>query len=133
MTPNIITAEKALEALREVVSGKEDHIDPGSVPGGKCLYAIFDEGADRVVPSCIVGTALHSRGVPAGVLASMNRCGSVEEVYSNAEEFDAYFVLTGGAFEVLQAAQTAQDTGRTWGTALEIAEDLWYAIQADEN
>jgi hypothetical protein len=132
MTPQIITAKKAIEALREVVSGKENYVDPGSFTG-KCRYAIFDEGANRVVPSCLVGTALHSRGVPLGVLASMNQCGGVREVYSNANEFDAHFVLTGGAFELFQAAQMAQDSGRTWGTALEIVEDLWYATPADEN
>jgi hypothetical protein len=124
MTTNIITAKKAIEALREIVSGRENYVDPGSI-AGKCRYAIFDEGENRVVPSCIVGTALHSRGVPAGVLASMNSVGGVDEVHANADEFDTHFVLTAEAAEVFERAQAAQDSGLRWGEALEAAEEAY--------
>jgi hypothetical protein len=76
---------------------------------GVCLYV--NEGQ----PSCLVGMALVLHGVPVQRLEEINRVGA-GALHDHFAE-----VVAASAAEVFREAQTAQDSGATWGDALSAA------------
>lgn len=117
-----ITEKIALRLLEQVISGKEDFVykadqrAEGNTP--VCLYV--EDGA----PSCLVGQVLARAGVSVDVLSSIDSANSgqsesIDEAYLGDDvkiDDDARFVLS--------KAQVWQDSGFTWGRALEHAR-LW--------
>lgn len=110
------TAEQVLDTLAQVVSGKEDYVyrldqrdQHGSV---ECNYA-EDDGS----PSCIVGHVAAALDPHLfRDLAEGEREGDSFSVMSASHYFRSHF--EDRALETLQAAQSAQDEGLSWGTAL---------------
>jgi hypothetical protein len=125
-----VDREKAMELLEQAVQLKgPDYIDPGSSESStaSCTYFVGEQ------PSCIVGHVLAK--------FDLNRTFDNEEIQLliepwidghapfEAPDEDYYsggylannrdFTLTSGAVTVLRAAQSAQDSGHTWGTALD--------------
>ena len=121
MTETItIDGPRALELLREVVKGKEDYVyvnaigeqadDTGNIT---CSYSHGPQ------PGCVVGHVLYSAGATIDQLIQLDHftgSGSIE--FATAEALD----ISREARVLLAAAQYAQDTGLTWGTALATAE-----------
>lgn len=129
------TPEKVAEALREAVKSKpEGHVyirQPRPMPknadprrpvfpdwpdapwGKQCLYVHEEDG--EKVPGCIVGTALHSLGVPLDVFAPF------EGKNVNALRMDLPLPLTQEGWRMLSLAQHEQDSNSTWAEAVESA------------
>lgn len=123
-----ITADDALEALRTAVKGREDYVYPWWEAGGSRACKYVRDGA----PSCLVGHALHALGIPLDTL-------TVLDSYQNGSGVAAGTLpqhlpsgtLTVEAAGVFGAAQTAQDTGESWGEALASAAARHAAEVAD--
>lgn len=103
----MISGIQALEALRAVVSGREDYVHQDG-----CVYK-YEDGT----PSCIVG---H-------VLARWDMLDRVDGE-GNKTKFSALIGRSGwrGIFSLqavmaLEVAQSLQDTGVSWGKAVECA------------
>jgi hypothetical protein len=79
-----------------------------------CLYV----DVDRDQPSCLVGHVLHRLGVPLETLKSADQ-------FSFPATDVCHDLLGGSAFDdgeishFLDAVQSRQDIGRTWGEALQ--------------
>ncbi|MFC5112650.1 hypothetical protein ACFPN7_01690 [Amycolatopsis halotolerans] len=73
-------------------------------------------------PSCLVGTALAYAGVTVDELRAMDAAGfaGIGALYMGDR---LPIEMTDDAVDVFQAAQTAQDIGHTWGTALKRARE----------
>ena len=99
-----LTPETFLEALRECVAeAGEDYVYKGS-----CVYALGGK------PSCLIGKALAKLGVPITTLEWMDEFGD-----TSAKSMLPYLgVYNDKVRRMAYAAQTAQDTGFTWGFAL---------------
>ncbi|WP_037355444.1 hypothetical protein [Amycolatopsis orientalis] len=110
---------KALELLERAVKEKgADYLYPRTYTAGLPVCAYERNGK----PSCLVGTALSYTGVTVEQLREMDAAGyaSFARLYMD----DRLPVeLTDDAVDVFQAAQTAQDIGDIWGTALEKARE----------
>ena len=112
----IIDAEKALELLRAVCDRQgADYLYPianTAVFVTSCHYV--RDGA----PSCIVGQALADHGVPIEGLASWDRLsdGAIDTI---APSF-----VTPNALAIFTVAQRLQDTGSSWGMAVERAAEF---------
>lgn len=109
-----LTVETALALLREVVAERPAHVyvraitgDP--IKGSYCVYELDGK------PSCLVGQVLHRHGVP------LARLREFDKVISPAYELPSD-LIDEGAGRVLQAAQSAQDSGQSWAEALSAAE-----------
>lgn len=119
----VVTKESAIEALKAAVTEKgSDYVyvngageSPTSLEDSvRCSYVHWS--ASSGVPGCIVGSTLHRLGVPLRDFS--------EAEYHSAEDLEKYIpnlVFEDGVGEILQAAQTKQDAGKTWGTAYRAA------------
>lgn len=118
-----ITADKAIELLREAVIGREDYVyaHPDETPDNTDLGCAYTHGDQ---PGCFIGVALHIAGVPIEVLTALpaNHIHSGDVV----EDLDkAGFTFDDGALHVLMCAQLAQDDREPWKVALERAEHAY--------
>lgn len=123
-----IDERRALELLIDVV----DAYGEGTVYE-KVRLTVNDEIVDdygigcryqyKQQPSCLVGHVIHRAGVPMSTLEAMDVNGVA------ANELTSYptGVTVNGA-SVLNAAQIAQDQGKTWGEALENARKQYDRI-----
>lgn len=93
---------------------------------GTCQYVAYDADGNEGA-ACIAGNALHRLGVPLSVLKKMDvvGAGNSSEVISRTPVInlllDAGFVLEPGARTAAEYAQSEQDSGRTWGQAVQRA------------
>jgi hypothetical protein len=103
-------AMKALNAaVRERGPSFVYNVDAG------CLYS------DGEAPSCGVGLALNKLGVDVETLNYMDTCGSnttIDSVSVRKFLMAQKINLSHQALKVFKAFQHAQDSGKTWGTAL---------------
>lgn len=116
-----LNRREAIEALREIATGKEDYVyvdpSPATVPVVgyvNCHYAHGDE------PGCLIGHALAAQGVPIERLQHFDE--SANTVAGLVERGELSFSDEAVLF-AWGRAQSAQDTGRSWGAAIEEAED----------
>jgi hypothetical protein len=125
------TEQDALNGLRQAVSGRgASYI----YPQGTCVY-VTDVNGD-LEPSCMVGYALVSMGVPMRLIyesfCNRNSFPSLATFLAHSHGYD----FTPGAIKVFTAAQAVQDKGAcicecctcaakkrgTWGEALAAAQ-----------
>ncbi len=83
----------------------------------------FDADTDETVtlPGCLVGTALHIVGVSLDDLDAFD--GSIDSGTAPALRRHEILDVKRTALLTLKIAQVAQDTGRTWGEALRLAQN----------
>lgn len=119
-----IYAFDAIRGLREIVA------QYGPDTTRQCQYVEYAGGTDYdeqdetpVAPHCIVGHFLHRNGVSLEVLQSVEG----ESIRGAAVEIADLLKIDAQAAEVLWEAQTTQDSGYTWGKALEAAEATFAA------
>jgi len=113
-----VTAEQALEALREVVATfgpdyvykQAERGDPYSEAAVQCKY-VENDG-----PSCIVGHVAFKLGVPLEKLKKWDY-GEDQSITVVGEG-----VFDPAARSVLAEAQQCQDLGEPWGKVLRLAE-----------
>lgn len=119
--------DETLSLLRAAVELKgEDYVyvnpdgevasDDGSITD--CFYV--DNGSGEAAPSCIVAHVFHAMGIP--VLDMLKIEGS--SVNSDVTEDllrDNSIQVTPRATRLLYSAQDLQDSGHTWGVAVECA------------
>jgi hypothetical protein len=126
-----VTASQTVDLLRQAVLIKgPDYIYPSSLKSphnNLCQYEIDGE------PACIVGYVMSFF---PNLSWDYWRDGDDERQfnaggYSQIEGLREQF--TPAAVEVLGRAQTIQDDGRTWGTALERAIDFLGGFDDDPN
>jgi hypothetical protein len=133
-----ITPLMAIESLRQVVAKRgRDYVDPGAV-NGQCVYMNADGQ-----PSCGVGTALiEGLNVPLiknyegaalsllGTLHAVNQPGdSYDDRYTYASQDLEEFDSDEGAADIYALFQQLQDSGKTWGEALDQAEAYYRVFQ----
>lgn len=118
-----ITADKAIELLREAVIGREDYVyaHPDETPDNTDLGCAYTHG-DR--PGCFIGVALHIAGVSVQVLAALN-ANHINSSDVVGRLSAAGYTLDVDAQHVLLAAQLAQDDREPWKVALERAEHAY--------
>ena len=109
MTREILTAERALQLLREVVAERPGYVYEAPDSRG-CAYVDPATGE----PSCLVGHVFIRAGWSAAELRRWNRT-AVSWLPSN-------LAISEGARCMLDEAQQVQDSGWTWGEALLTAE-----------
>lgn len=80
-----------------------------------CMYV----QRDQVGPACIVGYVLHEYGVSLGELSSTEGIAASGACESFGVDIESR--------ELLMTAQNAQDVGKSWGEALDIARDEYEA------
>lgn len=114
-----ITAERALELLREVVAEYgEDYVyvnpqgqragdDDDNGDQASCWYVHGDK------PGCIAGHVYHRAGLSLETLKLMENNGASHPGFRQR--------VTGEGPTILSIAQDRQDKGETWGQALRAA------------
>lgn len=116
-----INKRDAIRLLRQVVKGKESFVY-NTTGVGTCEYVNKETGK----PSCLVGHALRAAGVRPVQLSRMDdppvMGGYVQNTAIDSVELPKTLHLTPAAITVFAAAQSAQDTGESWGEALAKAE-----------
>jgi hypothetical protein len=106
--PHRMTAEEAVAALRVAV---EEYGAGYVYPDDLCWYVRHGK------PACLVGVALHRAGVvTVGTLTEWDHL-MIGELADVCVE-----VLDPAAVRVMMVAQSAQDSGFSWGAALARAE-----------
>src|SRR5690606_19556981 len=117
-----INARQALDLLEEVVEGNESFVYTTPEVLADCAY-VHRDSEGSLVPSCIVGHALHRAGVDLWKFAPIEGL----QIDGDVDGTPATDVLgvdaTPEAVYVLAAAQSVQDGGRPWGEALEAARE----------
>jgi len=109
----IVTSDEAHRLLQNAIKLK----------GGDYVYknefascSNFKNETD--VPQCIVGHVLHSLGLGYNDCGDGTILGTIGRLRDNRPEIK----FTRSAVLLLQIAQTAQDTGASWGSAVASAE-----------
>lgn len=122
-----IGADRAMELLTMAVEERgADYVyrnpETGQtgMEGGQCLYV--HTSPEGPAPGCIGGLALTLAGVPLATLA-LHENRSVKEVCERLI-WDCLAVGS-DAVRILQAAQSIQDRGHSWGTAWEEARGTY--------
>lgn len=120
---NLFDVPEVLVALEAAVAerGADYVYDYGSTPSGNCVYV----GSDGT-PSCIVGVALSKLGVSVETLKAEGQTGAAGgrtpfNAIAIGSRSDLAALLTPAAVNVLAAAQFRQDSGESWGEALNAA------------
>lgn len=124
-----IDGPEALGLLKAAVQEKGADFRYESPEGAiGCKYA--DVMNDE--PSCIVGNALHRKGLHVGMLAEMDDADLVHDQINSTtirqvcglDTAELYgFRLTESALDVFAAAQAQQDSGVPWGRAVALAAE----------
>jgi hypothetical protein len=111
----LLAAEVRTEGPQFVYKRDERVDENGDMQGINCRYV--EDGN----PSCLVGRVLFRAGVPIEAIHNLDtQWNGMSESIGDAK-FPDDVNLTLDAREVLQAAQTSQDAGQTWGEALRSA------------
>lgn len=111
----IIDKAKAIELLERAVAEKgADYVDPAALAPGGCVYTINGH------PACIVGYAYFYAGATLGQLSRLNAFGSIDGVLASDVELPIDTEIE--AINAFAAAQEEQDSGWSWGVALEAAK-----------
>lgn len=117
----IITEQRAIDLLRQVVATKGADI---TVPSSGCVYFLNGQ------PSCLIGHAMALVGISKDDLTVTDEGFTMEfnesplgPIITPLAESGVLSLHT-KAEAVWQAAQDAQDAGRTWGQALAAAEEV---------
>lgn len=106
-----ITRDIALQLLEDAVDERgADYVYPHI---GNCTYT------ENGKPSCGVGLALYSAGVPITRLEALDTKGHIPSVYSIDRLLRDVVDFQGDAISVLGAFQSEQDYGAPWGEALQ--------------
>lgn len=115
MTVRIDTIEEALELLRRAVDERgEDHVAERYVTAPEvenCRY--FSPTGE---PDCIVGHVLHYKGATPSEVP--------EFVGVHTLVTRGVLLAPEGVVAVLAEAQGTQDVGKSWGCALDCAEEI---------
>ncbi len=124
-----VTYEKALELATQAVEEKgEDYVytDERGVRAGSldaiagCTnwhYSNPDDSSSGKVVSCLVGNIMHRAGL------NIFKYANGADVGTLLRAAYAEVTVTHKAHEFLRELQSRQDSGRTWGEALEIAKE----------
>lgn len=111
-----INADRAIALVDQAVIVRgTDHVCQREDGGVRYVYARHGR------PSCLVGQVLQLAGVPPRVLEDLRGPITTLDVPGAR--------LTDGARDVLQIAQSIQDTGATWGEAAAAAR-AWLVDQS---
>lgn len=117
MTVRIDTIEEALELLRRAVDERgEDHVAERYVtttPDGDAACRYFSPTGE---PGCIVGHVLHYKGATPSEVPEFMGVGALAG--------RGVLVAPAAVLAVLAEAQGTQDMGKSWGHALDCAEEL---------
>jgi hypothetical protein len=122
-----ITKGRALSALQYAVTLRgADYIDPASGSGSPgCTYVRDGE------PACIGAVALVHLGVDLDILQEADTQQAedgFDPSLASSEMQEHLWISEVGAeraaWKILAEAQRAQDNGRTWGRALELAREV---------
>lgn len=116
------TALRLLE--KQIEEAGPDYVYTAPEESQTCQYVVDDQ------PSCLIGRALYDYGVPLETLAGWD--APTQVIRKVFDELAPDF-LTEDAATVLAAAQETQDTGGTWGLALQDAHDIACAIESDDS
>jgi len=113
------------QALVETVGPDYVYVTPDGEPADdgynqQCLY-VHNNG-EASVPGCLVGTLLHSAGVPLGVMKDFEG-EDAHQLITGLKEYGILADIPGKADEFLQFAQARQDVGTTWANAVSQAAD----------
>lgn len=136
-----LTLDNAVKLLRDVVEGNEDthYLRPGVnhhgdrlASGNECFYVhsaaqraalardlgqVVDEDDTGDAPGCLIGAALHKHGVPLSEMYTV--CSAYDLlVYLECRGFLTY---EAGVCALFEDAQTYQDMGERWGSAVDMA------------
>lgn len=88
----------------------------------------FDPGTGD--PKCIVGHILYDLGVTSD---DCRDGGGVGHTVNTLRRTRPELTLTLGAVMVMQAAQTAQDSGVAWGQARDIGQGVGHALSSAQS
>lgn len=129
----ILDADGAIRSLREVVFEKGPDYVYRRVEAygfqGACVN--FTEDGE---PSCIVGHVFGLLGLTGEkaleVGVASTAIASVSCELLNRSDFE--WTFTDGAIRILAVAQDYQDTGSSWGEALEACENVFHGLAADK-
>jgi hypothetical protein len=127
--PDSIDVKQALALLEQAVAtqGEDFVYNPGGE--GSCHYSpnpeIYYHDDPQAQTGCLVGVALRLVGIDLGDLNGS--ISSLWDVALDNGEVPEVRALTNDAVRVMQRAQSRQDTGATWGEALNTAR----AVAAD--
>lgn len=123
-----LTAERTLELLDKAVEERgQDWEYPGQ--GSECVYFVDEDvqqdfpGSEVGAPACIVGFVLNELGITLDDVAEANQGAGVKTLIDSF--LPEILTVEPEAVELLIEAQTAQDTGTAWGTAVEQAHRLF--------
>lgn len=117
----IVTPSMALWALEEVVAEKGENYEyPLHETGWVGFYVRNGE------PSCVVACALHKLGVPVEELSKYEDT-RIEEI-----PFIGNLYMGVTTRLIFAAAQHCQDTGDTWGDALDEATETFGRMDSDD-
>jgi hypothetical protein len=119
MATQTINRETMPSLLREVSAGREGRVYRKPT-GGFCVNWTDDANNGKRVPSCIIGHVAAKLGVIEQVDHTDRAVGSAS-LLSDIERLGE-FEFTDGAKFAARIAQAKQDTGYTWGEAVDEAE-----------
>lgn len=122
------TARDAIEALRQVIAGRDDFVYDSGAVGDMCLnFALASDGSYQ--PSCVVGHVAALWGLEPEF---WSRCGtgSVNTLFDGLAIRGHWLRINNGAKAILTVAQVAQDDRHTWGYALARAEEMYLGATA---
>jgi hypothetical protein len=137
------TALDVLQVLDLMVEKKgPDYVYPREAVGG-CMYRWTKDQVDRAAdmglqglvvgqPACLVGAVLAELNLLDRLIPASEYGEEGLDYYENnsgVQELDADDLISPRAITVLEAAQTIQDTGQTWGTAASIAHQKYEEVQ----
>ena len=113
---------RTLDLLTEIVTEYGTDYVYQQLPHGDedvstyCAYV--ESGPEGLRPSCLVGHFFVRLGVPLDQLNFQPNGPTYEESMPTAERVATDLNVCDDAAKILQAAQEEQDTGKTWGVAL---------------
>lgn len=116
---------QTLEAMRAAVAEKGEgyvykrQVHPDSPDTG--LTSCLNTTPDRTAPGCLAGEVFHRVGVPLEWLADMANINSGATAVVAKLRHEGKFDFDDASVKLLSEAQSYQDSGTPWGSALEKA------------
>ncbi len=110
------TDKDIVARVRAIAAAQPDRRYKKPVVGGNCMYVHGDK------PGCIMGQALHAEGVPLDVLAECEGRSVINVIWHledwiTREDLNPWVTWLG-------YVQASQDSGKTWGEAVQHADHL---------